>query len=61
MVTSVKFTSADLDLMPDDGKRYEIIEGEVYASRQHSIHKSVSKEQAKRLDEYFRVSPAAFI
>jgi len=30
------FTSADLELMPDDGKRYEIIEGELYVSRQPS-------------------------
>lgn len=37
MVTSVKFTSADLELMPDDGKRYEIIEGELYVSRQQSV------------------------
>lgn len=37
MVTSVKFTSADLELMPDDGKRYEIIEGELYVSRQPSV------------------------
>ncbi len=29
-----KFTSADLALMPDDGKRYEIIGGELYVSRQ---------------------------
>jgi Uma2 family endonuclease len=28
-----KFTSADLALMPDDGKRREIIEGELYVSR----------------------------
>jgi Uma2 family endonuclease len=28
-----KFTSADLELMPDDGKRYEVIEGELYVSR----------------------------
>ncbi len=33
-----KFTSADLLLMPDDGKRYEIIEGELYVSRQPSWH-----------------------
>ena len=36
MSTAVKFTSADLALMPDDGKRYEIIEGELYVSRQPS-------------------------
>src|SRR5438067_1252186 len=34
MSTTEKFTSADLALMPDDGKRYEIIEGELYVSRQ---------------------------
>lgn len=34
MSTTVKFTSADLALMPDDGNRYEIIEGELYVSSQ---------------------------
>ena len=29
-----KFTSSDLAFMPDDGKRYEIIEGELFVSRQ---------------------------
>jgi len=29
-----KFTSADLALMPEDGKRYEIIDGELYVSGQ---------------------------
>ncbi|HEX8722483.1 MAG TPA: Uma2 family endonuclease [Pyrinomonadaceae bacterium] len=33
METSEKFTSADLALMPDDGKRYEVIEGELYVSK----------------------------
>lgn len=37
METALKFTSADLLLMPDDGKRYEIIEGELYVSRQPSF------------------------
>jgi putative restriction endonuclease len=27
-----KFTSTDLDLMPDNGKRYEIVDGELYVS-----------------------------
>lgn len=34
METTEKFTSADLLLMPDDGKRYEVIEGELYVSKQ---------------------------
>ncbi len=32
-IVAEKFTSADLALMPDDGKRREIIEGELYVSR----------------------------
>ena len=38
MTVTEKFTSADLKLMPDDGKLYEIIEGELYISRQPSWH-----------------------
>jgi len=34
METTRKFTSADLMLIPDDGNRYEIIEGELYVSKQ---------------------------
>ena len=26
------WTSSDLELLPDDGKRYEIIDGELYVS-----------------------------
>lgn len=37
MFTAEKFTSADLALMPDDNKRYEIIEGELYVSRSPSF------------------------
>jgi Uma2 family endonuclease len=36
MSATLSFTSADLALLPDDGKRYEIIEGELYVSRQPS-------------------------
>jgi len=34
MTTSLRWTSADLEVMPDDGKRREIIDGELYVSRQ---------------------------
>ena len=34
METTGKFTSADLALMPDDGKRYEVIAGDLYVSKQ---------------------------
>lgn len=33
MTTSLRWTSTDLELLPDDGKRYEIIDGELYVSR----------------------------
>ena len=33
MAVAERFTSADLALMPDDNKRYEIIEGELYVSK----------------------------
>ena len=33
METAKKFTSADLLLMPDDGQRYEVIEGDLYVSK----------------------------
>ena len=36
MSQSVRFTSADLESFPDDGKRYEIIDGELYVSKQPS-------------------------
>ena len=37
------FTVADLDLMPDDGNRYELIEGEIVVSRAPGLtHQSVS-------------------
>ena len=39
MTTTTRWTSADLEAMPDDGKRYEIIEGELYMSKQpHWYH-----------------------
>lgn len=33
MSTLAKFTSADLEWFPDDGKRYELIEGELHVSK----------------------------
>jgi Uma2 family endonuclease len=36
--TALRWTSADLVVLPDDGKRYEIIDGELYMSRQPHWH-----------------------
>ena len=42
MKTSLRWRSADLELLPDDGKRYEIIDGELYVSEQpHRDHQAV--------------------
>jgi Uma2 family endonuclease len=38
MRTALRWTSADLEVLPDDGKRYEIIDGELYISRQPHWH-----------------------
>jgi Uma2 family endonuclease len=38
MHTAPRWTSADLAELPDDGKRYEIIDGELYMSRQPHWH-----------------------
>ena len=39
MPTSLRWTSADLEVLPDDGKRYEIIDGELHMSKQpHWYH-----------------------
>lgn len=38
MVTTLRWTSADLEVLPNDGKRYEIIDGELYVSRQPHWH-----------------------
>jgi Uma2 family endonuclease len=53
MSTTVKYTSADLALMPDDGKRYEIIEGELYVSRQPGYeHQYTCGRLAHFLDDW---------
>jgi Uma2 family endonuclease len=42
MAVSLPWTSADLEGLPDDGKRYEIIDGDLYVSKQpHFYHQGV--------------------
>jgi Uma2 family endonuclease len=38
MRTTPRWRSADFDVLPDDGKRYEIIDGELYVSPQTGYH-----------------------
>lgn len=52
-VITEKFTSADLALMPDDGKRREIIEGELYVSRAPGFEHQYSCTRLSRfLDQW---------
>jgi len=40
--TAHRYTSADLELMPDDGRRYEIVDGELFVSKvPHYEHQAV--------------------
>jgi Uma2 family endonuclease len=51
-------TVADLDIMPDDGNRYELIEGEIFVSRSPSLmHQSVSGNLFRSIDTYLMQSP----
>jgi len=40
---SLRWTSRDIELLPDNGKRYEVIDGELYVSKQpHWHHQFIS-------------------
>lgn len=53
MDTLPKLTSADLGLLPEDGKLYELIEGELYVSRQPSWdHQYTCMRLGRFLDEW---------
>lgn len=50
-----RFTSSMLALMPDDGKRYEVIDGELYVSKQpHNDHQAVCTNGAWALVDWNR-------
>lgn len=51
-------TIDDLDALPDDGNRYEIIEGELFVSRAPSLtHQSVSINLVFRMKNYLLQNP----
>src|SRR3989442_6188096 len=53
MTTTPRFTSADLDGFPDDGKRYEIIDGELNVSEQpHLYHQFVCSYLLVKLEQW---------
>ena len=51
--TQLYWTSADLELLPDDGKRYEIIDGELYVTRApHWTHQKTCGRFFSALDAW---------
>ena len=59
MTTSLRWTSADLESLPDDGRRYEIVDGELYMSKQpHWHHQFVCLQVAALLQTWSRQTNA---
>jgi Uma2 family endonuclease len=57
-VSKTAMTVADLDLMPDDGNRYELIEGELYVSRSPGLaHRRSSWKLSGTLFVYLEANP----
>jgi Uma2 family endonuclease len=53
MTTSLRWTIRDLDAFPDDGKRREIVDGELYVTTQPNIyHQTVIVRLGGMLDEW---------
>ena len=58
MLTSTKFTHADLLEMPDDGKRREIVEGELFATPSPNLnHQRISRRIGLALANYPEAHP----
>jgi Uma2 family endonuclease len=53
MASTLRFTSTDLERFPDDGNRYEIIDGELYVSKQpHYNHQRVCFRVGRLLENW---------
>lgn len=57
MTTTLRWTSADLETLPDNEKRYEIIDGELHVSKQpHWYHQSICLRIASLLEKWSKNS-----
>jgi Uma2 family endonuclease len=57
MATTLRWTSIDLEAMPDDGKRYEIVDGELLVSKQsHYYHQEVCANVVTALGMWSKVT-----
>jgi Uma2 family endonuclease len=62
MTAQALFTVADLDLMPEDGNRYEIIEGDIFISRAPSLlHQLAVQGFAKNIGVYLDHNPIGIV
>jgi|SRR5215813_1515429 len=60
-MTSTRWGSSDLEVLPDDGKRYEIVDGELYVSKQpHWYHQLVCTRLTSLLDSYSKATRLGF-
>ncbi len=58
-MATLRWTSQDLDMFPDDGKRYEVVDGELYVSKQpHWQHQFVCVRLVTLLDAWSRQTKA---
>jgi Uma2 family endonuclease len=54
----IVLTMADIDVMPEDGNRYELIEGEVFVSRAPSlIHQRIVRNVVMSFGRYLDINP----
>ena len=62
MTQSLRCTSADLELLPDDGKRYEIIDGELYVSKQPNwFHQLLCSELTIPIGQWCHTTGAGYV
>jgi Uma2 family endonuclease len=61
MASSTRWGSSDLEVLPDNGKRYEIIDGELYVSKQpHWYHQLVCTRLLSWLESFSKASLSGF-
>lgn len=54
MSTKAKLTYEDYAALPDDGKRYELVDGELYVTPSaNTAHQRVSKRLFRQLEDFF--------
>ncbi len=58
-MATLRWTSRDLESLPDNGKRYEIVDGELYVSKQpHLLHQFVCGQLLESLQVWSRQTKA---